>query len=91
MKTQNKEIANKIINDVISLEEKVKITDSIIKLGLINAKRDNKLTEQELTEIKFYIEVSLDNEGLINDYGDVTSFPSSVIKKITYLKDEEEK
>jgi hypothetical protein len=34
---------------------------------------------------------SLDNEGLINDYGDVTSFPSSVIKKITYFKDEEEK
>ena len=34
---------------------------------------------------------SLDNEGLINDYGDVTSFPSSVIKKITFLKDEEEK
>ena len=31
------------------------------------------------------------NEGLINDYGDVTCYPSSVIKKITYLKDEEEK
>ena len=34
---------------------------------------------------------SLDNEGLINDYGDVTCYPSSVIKKITYLKNEEEK